>query len=134
MELELTLTEHTSLLDRERVAQAQPTKVQAHLSELEKAKRFVDSVTISVSHVNTKALALRSTRTSFALRLLDTLILAAMSPPSPPVWYLKNLSYNPQDRRDIVRSVWRAVAELDSVISQELASIQSAGIAAVVVR
>jgi len=57
-----------------------------------------------------------------------------MSSPSPPVWYLKNLSYNPQDRRDIVRSVWRAVAELDSVISQELARIQSTGIVAMVVR
>ncbi len=34
---------HSSLLDRERIAQAQLTKAQGHLSELEKAKRSMDS-------------------------------------------------------------------------------------------
>jgi len=55
VELEQTLRSHTSLqhshtslLDRERIAQAQLTKVQAHLSELEKAKRFVDSELLSL--------------------------------------------------------------------------------------
>jgi len=55
VELEQTIRSHTSLqhshsslLDRERVAQAQLTKVQAHLSELEKAKRFVDSELLSL--------------------------------------------------------------------------------------
>lgn len=55
VELEQTIRSHTSLQnshsslsDRERVAQAQLTKVQAHLSELEKAKRFVDSELLSL--------------------------------------------------------------------------------------
>ncbi|KAF8958407.1 myosin II heavy chain [Flammula alnicola] len=39
---------HTSLLDRERVAQAQLSKVQGHLSELEKAKRSMDSEMLSL--------------------------------------------------------------------------------------
>jgi len=54
-ELEQTLREHTSLehshnslLDRERVAQVQLTKVKAQLSELEKAKRFADSELLSL--------------------------------------------------------------------------------------
>jgi myosin protein heavy chain len=55
VELEQTIRSHTSLQhshsslsDRERIAQAQLTKVQAHLSELEKAKRFVDSELLSL--------------------------------------------------------------------------------------
>ncbi len=39
---------HSSLLDRERIAQAQLTKAQGHLSELEKAKRSMDSEMLSL--------------------------------------------------------------------------------------
>jgi len=72
---------------------------------------------------NTILLAMVRKSTRSALRFLQQF---QMSSPTPPVCYVRNLSYNPQDRRDIVRSVWRAVAEL--------ARIQSTGIAAVVVR
>lgn len=56
-----------------------------------------------------------------------------MSSPSTPVWYLRKLSYEAQDRRDLVRSIWRALAEVNDIISQELARIQSTGIIAVIV-
>ena len=39
---------HSSLLDRERIAQAQLIKAQGHLSELEKAKRSMDSEMLSL--------------------------------------------------------------------------------------
>jgi hypothetical protein len=56
-----------------------------------------------------------------------------MSSPSTPVWYLRKLSYKAQDRRDLVRSIWRALAEVNDIISRELARIQSTGIIAVIV-
>jgi len=56
-----------------------------------------------------------------------------MSLPSTPVWYLRRLPYKAQDRRDLVRSIWRALAEVNDIVSQELARIQSTGIVAVIV-
>ena len=56
-----------------------------------------------------------------------------MSSPLPPIWHLRELPYDPQDHHDLVLSVWRALAEVDSIVSQELARIQSTEIVAVVI-
>ena len=56
-----------------------------------------------------------------------------MASPSTPVWYLKKLPYKAQDCRDLVRSIWRALAEVNDMVSQELARIHSTGIIAVIV-
>jgi len=56
-----------------------------------------------------------------------------MSSPSTPVWHLRKLSYKAQDRRDLIQSIWRALAEVDDIVSQELARVQSTEIVAVIV-
>lgn len=56
-----------------------------------------------------------------------------MSSPLTPVWYLKKLPYEAQGRRDLIRSIWRALAEVNDIVSQELARVQSTEIVAVIV-
>lgn len=56
-----------------------------------------------------------------------------MSSPSTPIWHLRKLSYKAQDRRDLIQSIWRALAEVDDIVSQELARVQSTEIVAVIV-
>ena len=56
-----------------------------------------------------------------------------MSSPSTPIWHLRKLSYEAQDRRDLIQSIWRALAEVDDIVSQELARVQSTEIVAVIV-
>lgn len=56
-----------------------------------------------------------------------------MSSPSTPVWHLRKLRYEAQDHRDLIQSIWRALAEVNDIVSQELARVQSTEIVAVIV-
>jgi hypothetical protein len=56
-----------------------------------------------------------------------------MSSPSTPVWHLRQHPYEAQGRRDLLQSIRRALAEVEDVVSQELARIQSTEVVAVIV-
>ena len=47
----------------------------------------------------------------------------SMSSPSTPVWHLRKLRYEAQDHHDLIQSIWRALAEVNDIVSQELARV-----------